>query len=63
LVDKTENISDLNPEIIKDVNNHKESDMYWIGERELSSWHLDHERINVLKINLNPIVLERASFF
>lgn len=50
-------ICDIDLEIIKDLKQQSESDIYLCGGGMFAGWLLENEMIDVLKIKLNPLLL------
>ncbi len=59
LPDKHENVSiiELDLEIIDQLKTDASTDIYLCGGGELAGWLLDRERIDVLKVKVNPILI------
>ena len=55
--DKGLRVTDLDLKVIEDLQEEEGSDIYLCGGGELAGWLLEHEKIDLLKIKLNPIIL------
>jgi dihydrofolate reductase len=55
--DKNLEVRELDIKIIEELQKEDGSDIYLCGGGALAGWLLDHEKIDILKIKLNPIIL------